>query len=66
MGAANRLHLYMKAGTSNAPKYFTVQDICMLVSADQVDILLAYHATTGCYCVSKFSGHGKKITCTVF
>ena len=53
-------HLYMKAGMSKAPKYFPVHEIRMLISADQVIILLAFHAITGCGCVSQFSGHYKK------
>ena len=41
--------LYMKAGTSNAPKYFPVHEIRMLLSIDLVvDTLPAFHAITGC------------------
>ena len=35
-------HLYMKAGTSNAPKYFPVHEIQMLLSIDLVDTLSDY------------------------
>ena len=56
--------LYMKAGTSNAPKYFPVHEIRMLLSIDLVDTLLAFHAITGCDSVSQFSGHGKKPACS--
>ena len=59
-------HLYMKAGTSNAPKYFPVHEIRMLLSNDLVDTLLAFHAITGCDSVSQFTGHGKKTAWTVF
>ena len=52
--------LYMKAGRSKAPKYLPVHEIHMLLSADQVDTLLAFHAVTGCDSVSQFSGHSKK------
>ena len=58
--------LYMKAGTSNAPKYFPVHEIRMLLSIDLVDTLLAFHAITGCDGVSQFSGHGKKTAWAVF
>ena len=40
--------LYMKAGPSNAPKYFPVHEIRVLLSIDLVDTLLAFHAMTGC------------------
>ena len=59
-------HLYMKAGTSNAPKYFPVHEIRMLLSNDLVDTLLAFHAITGCDSVSQFTGHGKKTAWAVF
>ena len=58
--------IYMKAGTSNAPKYFPVHEIRMLLYIDLVDTLLAFHAITGCDSVSQFSGHGKKTAWTVF
>ena len=44
--------IYMKAGTSNAPKYFPGHGIRMLLSNDLVDTLLAFHAITGCETVS--------------
>ena len=59
-------HLYMKAGTSNAPKYFPVHEIRMLPYMEQVDTLLAFHAITGNDSVSQFSGHGKKTAWVVF
>ncbi|XP_051232747.1 uncharacterized protein LOC127350304 [Dicentrarchus labrax] len=59
-------HLYMKAGTSKYPEYFPVHDIRKLLSDDQVDTLLAFHAITGCDSVSQFSGHGKKTAWQVF
>lgn len=59
-------YLYMKAGTSKDPKYFPVHDIHKLLSDDQVDTLLAFHAITGCDSVSQFSGHGKKTAWQVF
>ena len=59
-------HLYMKAGTSNAPKYFPVHEIRMLLSNDLVDTLLAFHAITRCDSVSQFTGHGKKTAWAVF
>ena len=40
--------LYMKAGTSKAPKYFPVREIHQNISVEQLDTLLAYHAVTGC------------------
>ena len=40
--------LYVKAGTSNVPKYLPVHEIRMLLSIDLVDTLLAFHAITGC------------------
>lgn len=52
--------LYIKVGTSEAPKYFPVHEICMLLSAEQVNTLLVFHAVTGCDSVSQFSCHGKK------
>ena len=58
--------LYMKAGTSNAPKYFPVHEIRMLLSIDLVDTVLAFHAITGWDSVSQFSGHGKKTAWAVF
>ena len=58
--------LYMKAGTSKAPKFLPVHEIRTLLSADQVATLLAFHAITGCYSVSQFSGHGKKTSWKVF
>ncbi len=58
--------LYMTAGTYNAPKYFPVHEIQMLLSIDLVDKLRAFHAITGCYSVSQFSGHGNKTAWAVF
>ena len=58
--------LYMKAGTSKAPKYFPVHEIRNLLSPDLVDTLLAFHAVTGCDSVSQFSCHGKKTAWKVF
>lgn len=58
--------IYMKSGTSKVPKYFPVHEIRMLLSADQVDTLLVFHAVTGCDSVSQFSGHGKKTAWKVF
>ena len=49
---------YMKAGTSNAPKYFPVHEIRMLLSIDLVDTLLAFHAISGYDSVSQFTGLG--------
>ena len=37
--------IYMEAGTSKAPKYLTVHEIRMWLSADHVDKLLAFHVT---------------------
>lgn len=59
-------YLYMKAGTSKAPKYFPVHEIHKLLSADQLHALLAFHAVTGCDSVSQFSGHSKKTAWKVF
>ena len=42
------IRLYMKAGTSNAPKYFPVPEIQMLLYIDLVYTVLAFHAVTGC------------------
>ena len=63
MGCAR---LYMKAGTSKEPKYFPVHAIREVLSADQIDTLLAFHAVTGCESVSQFCGHGKKTAWQVF
>lgn len=59
-------HLYMKAGTLKAPKYLPVHEIHELLSADQLQTLLAFHAVTGCDSVSQFSGHSKKTAWQVF
>lgn len=56
------IHLYMKAGTSKDPKYFPVHDIRKLLSDDQVDTLLAFHAITGCDSVSQFKQHHTNLT----
>ena len=62
-----RTRLYMKAGMYNAPKYFPVHEIGMLLSIDLVvDTLLALHAISGCDRVSQFSGHCKKAAWAVF
>ena len=58
--------LYMKAWTSNAPRYFPVLEIRMLLSIDLADTLLSSHAITGCDSVSQFSGHAKKTAWAVF
>ena len=58
--------LYIKAGMYNAPKYFPVHEIRMLLPVDLVDTLLAFHAITGCYSVSQFSGHGNKTAWAIF
>ena len=58
--------LYMKAGTWKEPKYFPVHAIREVLSADQIDTLLAFHAVTGCDSVSQFCGHGKKTAWQVF
>ena len=58
--------LYMKAGTSKEPKYFPVHAIREVLSADQIDTLLAFHAVTGCDSVSQFCGHDKKTAWQVF
>ena len=52
--------IYMKAGTSNAPKYFPVHEIRMLLSIERVDTKLAFHAITRFDSVSQFSCRGKK------
>ena len=44
--------IYMKAGTSNAPKYLPGHYIRMLLAIPLVDTLLAFHAITGCDNVS--------------
>ena len=54
--------LYMKVGTSKAPKCFPVHETRMLLSADQVGTLVPFHAIAGCDSVSQFSGHGKITT----
>ncbi len=59
-------YLYMRAGTSRAPRYFPVHEIHKLLSPDQLDTLLAFHAVTGCDSVSRFSGHSKKTARQVF
>ena len=51
-----RTRLCMQAGTLNAPKYFPVHEIRMLLSIDLADTLLAFHAITGYDSVSQFSG----------
>ena len=56
----------MKAVTSNAPKYFPVHEIRMLLYIDLVDTVLAFHAITGCDNVAQFSGHGNKTAWAVF
>ena len=56
----------MKAGTSKEPKYFPVHAIHEVLSADQIDTLLAFHTVTGCDSVSQFGGHGKKTALQVF
>jgi len=58
-------HFCMKAMTSKTPKYFTVYDIRMLLSADQVHTLLAFYAIRCSNNVSHFSGHVKKTIWTV-
>ena len=58
--------LYMKAGTSKAPKYFSGHEIHQNLSVEQLDTLLAFHAVTGCDSVSQFSGHGNKTAWQVF
>lgn len=59
-------YLYMKAGTSKAPKYLPVHEIHKLLSSDQLQTLLAFHAVTGCDSVSQFSGHSKNTAWQVF
>ncbi len=49
-----------------APKYFPVHEIHKLLSPDQLDTMLAFHALTGCDSVSQFSGHSKKTAWQVF
>ena len=39
--------LYKKAGTAKAPKYYPVYAIPMMLSAHQIDTLLAFHVVTG-------------------
>ena len=58
--------LYMKAGISKEPKYFPAHTIREVLSADQIDTLLAFHAVTGCDSVSQFGGHGNKTAWQVF
>ena len=60
------IRLYMKAETSNAPKYFPVHEIRKLLFIDLEDTLLAFRAVTGCDSVSQFNGHGKKTAWAVF
>ena len=54
------IRLYIKAGTSKAPKYFPVHENHQNLSTEQLDTLLAFHAVNGCDSVSQFSGDGKK------
>ena len=65
-GTMGCIRLYMKAGTSNESKYFPVHAIREVLSADQTDRLLAFHAVTGCYSVSQIGGYDKKTAWQVF
>ena len=56
----------MKAGASKESKYFPVHAIRQVLSADQTDTLLAFHAVTGCHSVSQIGGYGKKTAWQVF
>ena len=47
-GGIGCTRLYLKARTSKAPKYLPVQEIRMLLFADEVDTILAFHAIMGC------------------
>ena len=44
--------LFMKAGTSKHPRYSPVHEIRRQIPFDQVSVILASHAITGCYSVS--------------
>ena len=44
--------LYKKAGTAKAPKYYPVHAIPMMLSAHQIDTLLAFHVVIGSDSVS--------------
>ena len=60
-------HLYMKAGTSKEPKYFSGHGIRReVLSTDQINALLAFHAVTGWDNISQFGGHGTKTAWQVF
>ena len=54
----------MTLGTAKAPKFIAVHDIAL--SDDLRHSIIAYHAFTGCYTVSKVAGYGKTRTWTTY
>ena len=62
----NCTHLYMKSGTSKAPRYIPIHEISRMLPDEQRNTLLGFHAITCCDSVSQFSGHIKKTALLTF
>lgn len=56
--------IWIDSGTSKHPKYIPVHSINQAPSV--IDILMAFHAVTGCDTTSQFSGKGKHTCWKVF
>ena len=60
--------LWLKAGTSNEPKYIPIHTVCsdLLRGPTFSQALLTFHALTGCGTTSFLAGHSKKTAWKVF
>lgn len=58
--------LWMKTGTSKAPKCIPVHELHTTIPRSQLNTLLAFHAITGCDTVSHIAGHGKRTAFKIF
>ena len=60
--------LWMKAGTAKHRKYLPIHTICehLPLHQNDLEVLIPFHALTGCDTVSHISGHSKKTAWKVF
>ena len=59
-------NLWLKAATYKKPKYFPIHELHQDLPKSQIDLILAFHAITGCDSVSFIAGHLKKSAWKIF
>ena len=58
--------MWLKAGTYKKSKYFPIHELHQDLAKSQIELILAFHAITGCDSVSFIAGHSKKSAWKVF